>query len=169
MKMKLAASVLGVALFLPISTWKIAQSYAQSAIDLKALPPEFVPVLGEKRILAELTADELKARIKLLQQAAALPNLPPVLHEQIIAMTDAAKNEFDARAQTAHQKSASAADAKASGDANAKVGGDSKAVANTKATSDAKTKVVADAQAAVDAKAAADAKAAVDSNVKVAS
>lgn len=168
MKIKFAASLLGAALFLPIMTWHMPQSYAQAAIDLKALPPEFAPVLGEKRKLAELTPDELKARFKLLQNAAALPNLPPALHDQIIAMADATKKEFDARAQTPQQKSASAAeakaaaDAKAASDANAKIAGDARAVADTKAVNDTKAKMAADAQAALDAKVTAEAKAAGD-------
>ena len=170
MKMKFVTGLLSAALFLPVMTWQMPHSYAQAAFDLKALPPEFAPVLGEKRKLAELTPDELKARFKLLQQAAALPNLPRALHDQLIAMADATKTEFDARSQTPQQKSASAAaskaaaDVKAANDANAKIVGDAKAVSDSKAASDAKTKMASDAQAAADAdaKAARDAKSAGD-------
>ena len=89
MKLNLAASLLGVALFLPTLALQVPQSHAQAAVDLKALPPELAAVLGEKRALAELSPDELKARFKLLQQAAAQPGLPPALHDQIVAMAGA--------------------------------------------------------------------------------
>ena len=113
MKLKLAASLLSFALFVPTLASQVPYSQAQTAIDLKALPPEFAAVLSEKRKLAELSPDELKARIKLLQQAAALPDLPPALHDQIVAMADATKKEFDARAQAAAAPAAPAVEPKA--------------------------------------------------------
>lgn len=148
MKLKLAASLLGFALFVPILASQVLHSQAQTAIDIKALPPKFAAVLSEKRKLTELSPDELKERFKLLQQAAALPDLPPALHDQIVTMEDATKTEFDTRAQTQQQKDATAVDAQATAD--------------TQATNDAKAKMAADAQVAANAKTASDEKAKAD-------
>ena len=148
MKTKLAVSLLVVGLFLPTMAWHVPLSYAQVAIDLKAFPPEFAPVLGEKRKLAELSPDELMVRFNLLQQAAALPDLPPALHDQVIVMADATKAEFDARSQTQLQNDSATLDAKAAADA--------KAVGDAKSSSDVKPKIAADAQATAGTQAAND-------------
>ncbi len=164
MKLKLAASVLGVALFLPTLVFYAPQSYAQATVDVAQLTPELAAVMGDKRALAELSPSELKARLKLLKQAANAPDLQPALHDQIVAMEKATKNELEARAQ------AGAGEEKTNGDASAEA--DAKAAADTNAKLAAEAKIKADAQAsanaAAEAQAAADAKAASEAKVKMA-
>ena len=93
MKMKLAASLLAAALFIPTMTLNMPRAYAQAAVDLATLPPDLAAVFADKRTLAELSPEELKTRFKLLRKAATAPDIPPALHDQIVALAQATKTD----------------------------------------------------------------------------
>ncbi len=175
MKLKLAASLLGLALFTTPHV-AMAQDATAPAAATVNLPQEFAQLLADKRKLQELSPEELKARFKLLRQLLGDQNLTPELHAQVKQMAEATKAELEARAQGDQKKAAdtqgqtdtkAAADAKAAKDQaaiDAKAASDAKAAADTQAAADAKAAKdqAAKAQAAIDAKAASDAKAAAD-------
>ncbi len=101
MQLKLATSLLGLAL---ISSPLAAQSTDQKSasgqvIAQPQVPQEVLALLADKRPIAELSVEELKARFKAARQFAKDENLPPETRSQLKAVAEASKAELEVRAQ----------------------------------------------------------------------
>ncbi len=97
MKLKIAASLLGVALFVPPALLPATAVFAQD--QAAGLPPQVQQLLEDKRPLQELSPDELRARFKALRQAMGTPGLPPEAHQKLMQMAEATRGELEARKQ----------------------------------------------------------------------
>lgn len=103
-----AASVLALALFiLPVHaddaqiTTDQTQVLQQIAQADATLPPEVVAILAERRGVADLSDDELKARAAQALAFVKDESLPQDIREQMQSLADAAQAQLDLRAQAA--------------------------------------------------------------------
>ncbi len=102
MQLKLATSLLGLALISsPLAAQTAApQPAAQDAAPAQVqMPQEVLALLADKRPVAELSVEDLKARLKAARQFAKDENLPPETRSQLKAVAEASKAELDVRAQ----------------------------------------------------------------------